>query len=484
MLFLLLLPLGVLLLLLLLPLSVLLLFLLLLLGVLLLLLLLLLPLSVLLLLLLLLLLGVLLLLLLLLLLGVLLLLLLLLPLGILLLLLLLLLLDVLLLLLLLLPLDVLLLLLLSRRSILPLGYRGLRNILLRRALWCSAHRRLNTLDSAHIHDANRCARSRRTLAYLLDLGWRKRATGILSQRRLLPVEGNRSRRRSGARHHGPAQHVGRRTCGPGCGVCPGAENALPLRRDRRSAEDLGRSKLSSRYRSRILSHPAASGEGVLRNRRDAVLNIPVHVLDVGNRRVIGIPAVVVIVVYGGVIDHRVGVVHPRKITLAHLVRREIRLTRTQGEPSYCRSSADGKAQAETRAPSPSANPRHQRRRINGSHAIRSRVSSPNGRQRKPSGHSDRERIPTVRRPPRSNPRARSRPNARHDRAPSLRRLRSASTPGRSRADYPSGRTDPSPHSRPFRGKRNARTAIGLPGGPARSTTGPMHRLQERRRGCR
>ena len=233
------------------------------------------------------------------------------------------------------------------------GYGGLRSgIRLRRALWSSANRRLNTPDSAHIHDANRSTRRRRTLAYLLDLGWWKRAAGILSQRRLLPVEGNRSRRRSGARHHGPAQHVGRRTCSAGCGVCPGAENALPLRRDRRSAEDLGRSKLSSRYRPRILSHPAASGEVVLRNRRDAVLNIPVHVLDVGNRRVIGIPAVVVIVVDGGVIDHRVGVVHPREITLARLVRREIWLTRAQGEPSYGRGSADGKAQAETRAPSP------------------------------------------------------------------------------------------------------------------------------------
>ena len=134
--------------------------------------------------------------------------------------------------------------------------------------------------------------------------------------------------------------------------------------------------MSSRYRSRILIHPAASGEGVLRNGRNAVLNIPVHVLDVGNRRVIGIPAVVVIVVDGGVIEHRVGVVHPRKVTLARLVRREIRLTRTQREPSYRRSRADGKAQAETGAASSSANPRHQRRRIDGSHAIRSGYPAP------------------------------------------------------------------------------------------------------------
>ena len=70
--------------------------------------------------------------------------------------------GILLLLLLLLPLRVLLLSLLLPRQ------------------WFSTHRRLNTLYPAHIHDANRCTRSRRTLAYLPDLGWRKRATGVLS----------------------------------------------------------------------------------------------------------------------------------------------------------------------------------------------------------------------------------------------------------------------------------------------------------------
>ena len=365
-LFLLLLPLDVLLFLLLLPLGILLFLLLLLLGVLLLFLLLL-PLDVLLFLLLLplgillflllLLLGVLLLFLLLLPLGVLLFLLLLL-LGVLLLFLLLLLLDVLLLFLLLLPLDVLLLLLFL--------------LLLRRALHSAANRRLNTPYPAHIHDANRRARSRRTLAYLLDLGWRKRAAGVFSQRRLLPLERNRSRRRSGSRHHGPAQHVGRRTRGAGGGVRPGAENALPLGRNGRSGDHLDRSQLSSRYRARVLIYPAPASESVLRNRRDAVLDPLVHV---GNRRIIGIPAVV-IVVNGGVVDHRVGVVHPRKVTLAHLVRRKIRFTRTQGEPAYCRSSADGKTQAETGAASSSADPPHQCRSIEGSHAIRSGYPAP------------------------------------------------------------------------------------------------------------
>jgi hypothetical protein len=172
---LLLLPLGVLLLfLLLLPLSVLLLFLLLLLSVLLLFLLLL-PLSVLLLLLLLLL-------------SVLLLFLLLLPLGVLLLFLLLLL-GVLLLLLLLLPLSVLLLflllllvvlLLLSWRHVRPFSYCGLRSNRLLPALWPSTHHRLNAFHSAHIHDTNGRTRRRSTLTYLLDLGCWKRATGILS----------------------------------------------------------------------------------------------------------------------------------------------------------------------------------------------------------------------------------------------------------------------------------------------------------------
>jgi hypothetical protein len=68
----------------------------------------------------------------------------------------------------------------SWRHVLPFDDCGLRNgILLRRTLWSSADRRLNTPDSAHVHDANRRTRSRRTLAYLLDLSWRKRATGIL-----------------------------------------------------------------------------------------------------------------------------------------------------------------------------------------------------------------------------------------------------------------------------------------------------------------
>jgi len=102
------------------------------------------------------------------------------PLVVLLLFLLLLLLGVLLLFLLLPLLDVLLLLLLLLLDILPLGYRGLRKIGLLPTLWFSTHDRLNTLYPAHIHDANRGTRSGRTLAYLPDLGWRKRATGVFS----------------------------------------------------------------------------------------------------------------------------------------------------------------------------------------------------------------------------------------------------------------------------------------------------------------
>lgn len=84
----------------------------------------------------------------------------------------------------LLPLGVLLLLLLAelpRRSILPLGYRGRRNRIQRRcALRPPAHRWLNTPYLAHVYYANRGGRGGRTLPYLLDLGWRKRTTRGLS----------------------------------------------------------------------------------------------------------------------------------------------------------------------------------------------------------------------------------------------------------------------------------------------------------------
>ncbi len=89
----------------------------------------------------------------------------------------------------------------------------------------------------------------------------------------------------------------------------------------------------------------------------------------------GIPSVV-IVIDGGAIDYRVGGVHPRKVTLTRLVRRIIRLTRAQGKPSNCRCRANREAQVETGAPSPSTNPRHQRGRVDRSHAIGSRYPAP------------------------------------------------------------------------------------------------------------
>ena len=79
-----------------------------------------------------------------------------------------------------------------------------------RALYSPANRGLNPPYAAQIHDTNRRARSRCILTNLLDLAWRKRATGISSQRRLLALERNRRRGRSGSRHHGPAQYRGRR----------------------------------------------------------------------------------------------------------------------------------------------------------------------------------------------------------------------------------------------------------------------------------
>ena len=71
-------------------------------------------------------------------------------------------------------LDVLLLLLL------PLDVLLLPLLLLLSGLWFSSSSRLNPFDASHIHDANRRTSRRRTLAHLLDSGWWKRTTGILS----------------------------------------------------------------------------------------------------------------------------------------------------------------------------------------------------------------------------------------------------------------------------------------------------------------
>jgi hypothetical protein len=257
--------------------------------------------------------------------------------GVLLLLQLLLLLDILLLFQLPLLLDILLLLLLLRRGLRSSADRGL-NI------------GLNTLDSTHIHDAYRSARRRCTLPYLLDVGGRERAAGILDECRLLPLERNRSGRRSRSRHHGAAQHVGGRTRSARGSVGPRAEHTLPLRRNRRSSKDLDRTKLSRRNRTRILRHAPASRESVLRNCRDSILDVAVYVLNIRDRRVVS--AGVVVVVDGGIVDHRIGIVHPREIAAARLVGREIRLTRTQGEPSHGRNRADGKAQLKPDPPRP------------------------------------------------------------------------------------------------------------------------------------
>jgi hypothetical protein len=143
----------------------------------------------------------------------------------------------LLLLLLLLPLGVLLLLLLLLLYVLRLGYGGSSNIWLLSTLWCSPHRRLNTLYPTHIHDTNRCTRSRCTLAHLPDFGWWKRAARGFSQRWLQPLERDRSRRRRGSRHHAPARHVGRGTRSPGGGVRPWAQNTRPLGRNGRSRDN-------------------------------------------------------------------------------------------------------------------------------------------------------------------------------------------------------------------------------------------------------
>jgi hypothetical protein len=196
-------------------------------------------------------------------------------------------------------------------SFLPIDNRRLS-----RARWSGSHRRLHPPDSRLIHNPNWRTGRHHTLAHLLDRRWGQRTPRILGERRLLPVERNRGRGRSCASHHGPAHHFGRRTCGAGRGVCPGAEHALPLRRDRWYGENLRGGKLRGRYSPHILRHAASSRETILRHRRNTVL-ILVYVPDVGDRGVI--PAGGVVTVYAGGVDYRVGAVHPPKVTLAHLI---------------------------------------------------------------------------------------------------------------------------------------------------------------------
>jgi hypothetical protein len=133
----------------------------------------------------------------------------------------------------------LLLPLLFWRDIPPLGCRGLRNIRLLPTLGFSADRRLNSLNLAHVHYANRSTPGRRILAHLADASLWKRATGVLIQFGLLPLEGYRCRRRRSARYDWPAQHIGGRTWGAGRLCCPRAENADSLRCNLRSRGDAG-----------------------------------------------------------------------------------------------------------------------------------------------------------------------------------------------------------------------------------------------------
>ena len=136
------------------------------------------------------------------------------------------------------------LLLPSLKALLALDDGRLRGGI-RRGLWSGANRRLlDTPHPSHIHNPHRLTRCRCPLANLLDVGRGERATWISSEPRLLTVEWNRRWRRSCARHDSTALNVGRRTGGPRCGICPGAENALPLRSHRGSAENLRRRKLT------------------------------------------------------------------------------------------------------------------------------------------------------------------------------------------------------------------------------------------------
>src|ERR1035441_1863563 len=132
-----------------------------------------------------------------------------------------------------------------------------------------------------------------------------------------------------------------------------------LRRDLRSGGEAHSSKLGARYRTRAFSHPVAVGEPVLRNRRNGVLHVSVRVSYVIESGVVGVPAAVVVIVDGGAVDHRVGIVHPTEIAGADAVSREIGLTRSQGEPPDRRRGIAGReAHAKSRAASVSPNPAH------------------------------------------------------------------------------------------------------------------------------
>ena len=106
-------------------------------------------------------------------------------------------------------------------------------------LWFGAYRRLDALDLVHVYNANPRAPGWRILAHLLDTSRRKRAAGILLQFGLLPLEGHRRRRRSGAGYDWPAQHTGGRTWSAGRLSRPRAENAGLLGCNLRSPGDGG-----------------------------------------------------------------------------------------------------------------------------------------------------------------------------------------------------------------------------------------------------
>jgi hypothetical protein len=72
--------------------------------------------------------------------------------------------------------------------------------------------------------------------------------------------------------------------------------------------------------------------------------------------VIGVPAVVVIVVDGGVIDRRVRVVHPIEIASARVITRNVRIARPKWKPTYRRGIPEGEAHAEATTASATADP--------------------------------------------------------------------------------------------------------------------------------
>ena len=120
------------------------------------------------------------------------------------------------------------------------------------------------------------------------------------------------------------------------------------------------------YGNRGASDGLRAGKGTLRNHRHRTLNIPVHVVHIGDVRAFIDDGGVIDIRDGGGVDRGVADIHLVHVATADLVRRHVNFARTQREPSHIA--------AET--PAASADEDHQRRCIHGPHIHRSGYPAP------------------------------------------------------------------------------------------------------------